>query len=65
MAWRLIDERLTRRQMADVVAAALGLLAMIARMDPTVFRQLSFNPGDLLVSFAVVFYTLYAVNLPE
>lgn len=63
IAWLVIDERLTRRQMASVVAAALGLLAMLARIDPAVICQPSFNPGDLRVSLAVVFYALYAVNL--
>ena len=63
IAWAVIDERLSRRQLLGVLAVALGLLLMIARMDPVVILKLQFNAGDLLVSLAIVFYALYAVSL--
>lgn len=63
VAWLIIKERLSARQMAGVLCALGGVVAMIARMDPDVLLSLSVNPGDVLVLVAVVFYALYSVNL--
>jgi drug/metabolite transporter (DMT)-like permease len=63
IAWVLLRERLTRRQLAGIAAATAGVLAMIARLDLGVLRGLSFNPGDAIMLLAVSFYALYAVNL--
>jgi drug/metabolite transporter (DMT)-like permease len=63
VAWLLLKERLTRAQAAGVAAALSGIVVMVARLDPNVILDLSFNPGDVLVVLAVVFYALYSVNL--
>ncbi len=63
IAWVLLKERLATIQLAGVIAAASGIVVMIARMDLNIILQLSFNPGDLLVVVAVVFYALYTINL--
>jgi drug/metabolite transporter (DMT)-like permease len=62
-AWILLKERLTRAQAAGVAAALGGIVAMVVRLDLNVILELSFNPGDVLVVVAVVFYALYSVNL--
>ena len=63
IAWVLLKDRLAPLQLVGVVAAASGIVATVARMDLNVIVQLSFNPGDLLIAVAVVFYALYTINL--
>lgn len=63
MAALVLRERLRVVQIIGIAAAAGGIAVMVARLDPAVFLELNFNPGDVLVLLAVVFYALYAVNL--
>jgi drug/metabolite transporter (DMT)-like permease len=63
IAWILLKDRLTRPQIVGAMAATLGVVLMVARMDLAVLMHLSVNPGDVLVVVAVVFYALYSVNL--
>ena len=63
MAWLILRETLTSVQIAGSVAAAVGVIAMVIKMDIAVLLALSFNPGDLLILLAVVFYAFYAIFL--
>ena len=63
VAWLLLRERLAPAQLIGVSAAMSGIVIMVTRMDVTVIIELSFNPGDVLVIVAVVFYACYSVNL--
>lgn len=63
IAWMLLKDRLTGTQVLGVVAAMGGVVVMVSRMDVQVLRGLEFNPGDLLMVFAVISYSSYAVNL--
>ncbi len=46
-----------------MVAALLGVVAMATRMDTSVLFNLTFNLGDCFVLLAVLFYSLYSINL--
>lgn len=63
IAWIVLRERLNAVQVLGIVAAAGGILVMVARMELRVILDVAFNPGDLLVLLAVVFYALYSINL--
>lgn len=63
MAWVILHDRLTPIQLTGTLAAAVGVLIMVVQMDFTVLVNLSFNPGDLLILSAVVFYACYAIYL--
>ena len=63
IAWILINERLTPRQMGGVVAATIGVVGMISRFDIDLLSSLSFNLGDVVMLTSVTGYALYAVNL--
>ena len=63
LAWVLLKDRLAPLQLVGVAAATIGIVVMVARMDLGVILTLAFNPGDLVVVIAVVFYSLYTINL--
>ncbi len=63
IAWLVLRERVSYGQQIGIAAAAMGIVVMVARMDMAVIVGLAFNPGDLLVLLAVVFYALYSINL--
>ena len=63
VAWLFLRERLAPAQLVGVSAAMSGIVIMVTRMDVAVIIGLSFNPGDVLVMVAVVFYACYSVNL--
>jgi drug/metabolite transporter (DMT)-like permease len=53
----------SRRQIAGVFVAMLGVLSIIARGDIGVLTDLHFNAGDLIIAFAVFLWAIYAVML--
>ncbi|MDA0822073.1 MAG: DMT family transporter [Proteobacteria bacterium] len=63
VAWFILRERLSARQLIGIAAATVGIVAMIARLDVEILQSLSFNPGDSGMLLSVSFYALYAVNL--
>jgi drug/metabolite transporter (DMT)-like permease len=63
VAWLILRDRLTGRQLLGICAATIGIIAMIARLDLNVLQTLSINPGDAGMLLSVSFYALYAVNL--
>ena len=63
IAWVLVKARLTRWQIAGVIAATVGVVGMIARFDFSIFSTLAFNFGDVVMLGSVTGYALYAVNL--
>lgn len=63
MAWLVVRERLSGAQALGIVAAAIGVLVMVVRMDLRVLLDLDINPGDGLVLLAVMFYAAYSINL--
>ena len=67
-AWLMIGETLRSRQVAGLVIAALGALAVVARGDLGVLAGLSFAPGDIWVELAMVSFAIYnvtAMRLPR
>jgi drug/metabolite transporter (DMT)-like permease len=63
MTWVILKDVPTRLQLSGMVAALVGIAVMATRMDIRVLLDLTFNLGDLFVLVAVLFYSLYSVNL--
>jgi len=63
MTWVILKDAPTRLQLSGMVAALVGIAVMATRMDIRVLLDLTFNLGDLFVLVAVLFYSLYSVNL--
>lgn len=64
-AWLLLDDRITPRQVAGIVIAALGVAAIIFRGDPERLLELEFVIGDLWVQLAMLSFGLYAALLKK
>lgn len=62
-AWALFRERITALQVSGIVLSMLGVLVLIARGDPAQLLKLEFNVGDIIVTCAYAFWSLYAVLL--
>jgi len=62
-SWLLYRDRVGKRLAAGMTSSLLGVLVILTRGNLDVVRELSFNPGDLLVVTAVVLWSLYAVLL--
>jgi len=60
LGWR---ETVTRRQIAGIAAALLGVLAIIARGNPALLLDLDFVPGDLWILGAMISWAVYSVVL--
>lgn len=65
VAWFVLKDRLAPMQLVGILAAAFGIVIMIARMDFNVVAQLSFNVGDILVVASVFFFAFYTVHLHQ
>jgi len=63
LAWLLLREKLSVRQVAGILLAVIGIVAMISRLNWTVITSFQFNAGDVLMLVAVVSYGLYATNV--
>lgn len=63
VGWMVYRTRLSGRQAAGIAAAAAGVVVVIFRGDFGIARQLSFNPGDLLVLMAITSWAGYSVLL--
>ena len=60
LGWR---ETVTRRQVAGIAAALLGVLAIIARGNPAFLLNLDFVPGDFWILAAMTSWAVYSVVL--
>ena len=56
-------EKLSRRQVLGLIAAAAGIAVMVTEGNWRIIANLDFNQGDLLVVLGTVFYSVYAINL--
>lgn len=61
LALWLLGERIGGRQLAGVVLALLGALAIILEGFSLDISRFGLNPGDLLVVFALTFWSLYTI----
>ncbi len=68
LAWIVLGDRTTGRQVFGVVLAIVGLLYMVARGDPAVLLGLDFNRGDavlLLCNLCLAGYGVAARLMPR
>lgn len=63
LSFVLFRERINRGQAGGVILCLMGAIAIIVQGDVQVMRNLSFNPGDLLVLLAVINYAAYTALL--
>ncbi len=63
LAWIFLHDILSRIQVLGMFAALVGIIVMASRLELDVFQSFTFNPGDLLVLLAVLFYASYSINL--
>lgn len=63
IAWLLFSDRITWLQGLGVLLSLLGVVTVVARGQLDVLMRLEFNPGDLLMTVAVLGFALYAVLL--
>jgi drug/metabolite transporter (DMT)-like permease len=59
-AW-IIKEPFTGRQVAGSLLALAGVVVLISGASPAFFQTAKANPGDLIIIFAVSFWSLYSV----
>ncbi len=59
----LFRERISGQQGLGIALSMLGVLVLIAHGSPARLLELKFNIGDLIVTIAYVFWSLYAVLL--
>ena len=68
LAWIVLGDRITGRQLFGVVLAVVGLLYMISRGDPAILLDLAFNRGDavlLLCNLCLAGYGVAARLMPK
>ena len=63
LAMLILHDRLRLSQSCGVALGLIGVIAMIARMDPAALIRLQFNAGDILILLGSMGYSLYAINL--
>ncbi|PID45065.1 MAG: EamA family transporter [Proteobacteria bacterium] len=61
----LYRETMSVRQYLGVLISLAGVLLIIARGDFETLREVSFNPGDILVLVAALVWALYSTNLKK
>jgi drug/metabolite transporter (DMT)-like permease len=57
----LIQEAMTRRQVAGAVVGLIGVVVLISGGSVVFFRTMGANPGDLIMIFAVAVWALYSI----
>ena len=63
LAMLTLHDRLRLSQSCGVALGFIGVIAMIARMDPVALVRVQFNAGDILILLGSIGYSLYAINL--
>jgi drug/metabolite transporter (DMT)-like permease len=61
VAWILDRDRVTLRQLGGVALSFFGILVIINRGDLATFRNLSINPGDVIVLLGMPVWGIYSV----
>ncbi|MEQ9814997.1 MAG: DMT family transporter [Azospirillaceae bacterium] len=56
-----LRERITPRQLAGIVLAAIGVVTVLTRGSPEALLEFRFNPGDLWILVAVVSWAIYSL----
>jgi drug/metabolite transporter (DMT)-like permease len=59
----MFGDRLTAGQLAGIVVSLVGVLAIISKLDPTVFTDLAFNVGDIIILMNMVLWAVYSASL--
>lgn len=57
----LTDERLSRRKVGLILIALVGVLLTVTGGDPNVLLSMQFNKGDLIMSLAMLSFSIYGV----
>ncbi len=68
ISWLMYRETVKRTQLLGILVSALGVVAILARGDPSLLLELRANPGDLWALASVPVWGLYSVllrRLPE
>lgn len=60
MAFLLVGDRLTGRQIVGIVVSLIGVLAILMRGDLHALRSINFNRGDLWFVVAIVVFSFYS-----
>jgi drug/metabolite transporter (DMT)-like permease len=63
VAFFLFGDHPSWRQLVAILISVAGVAVIAAEGSLTVLRQLSFNPGDLIITLAVLFYAIYSALL--
>lgn len=68
MAWAVLGAKVSLKQALGMVAATIGVLAIVLRGDPATLIALEFNSGDLImlaVNFGLAVYAVAFIGLPR
>ncbi len=57
----MTDERLSRRKVGLILIALVGVLLTVTGGDPNVILSIQFNKGDLIMSLAMLSFSIYGV----
>jgi drug/metabolite transporter (DMT)-like permease len=60
MAFVLVGDRLSGRQIAGIVISLIGVTVILMRGDLHALRSITFNPGDLWFLVAIVIFSFYS-----
>jgi drug/metabolite transporter (DMT)-like permease len=60
MAFVLVGDRLSGRQIAGVIISLVGVTVILMRGDLHALRSITFNPGDLWFLVAIVIFSFYS-----
>jgi drug/metabolite transporter (DMT)-like permease len=61
LAMLFLNEKPTSKQIIGIIISVIGALTIIFRGSPLLVLSLSLNPGDVLVLFALTFWSVYTV----
>lgn len=63
VAFLVFGDRPTARQVLAITISVAGVAIIAAEGSLEVLRRLNFNPGDLIITLAVLFYAIYSALL--
>ncbi|MBT7266842.1 MAG: DMT family transporter [Rhodospirillaceae bacterium] len=63
LTWIILKDRLKNIQYVGIASAIVGVVFMIAKANLAVLINLELNIGDFIVIFAILSYSMYAINL--
>ena len=63
LAWIILKDRLKGIQYLGIASAIAGVILVVSKADFNILLNLDFNIGDFIVILAIVFYSMYAINL--